>query len=38
MERLSRDLDDGSWEARYWDLLELGELDVGLRLVVSEFG
>ena len=36
MQRLSRDLDDGSWEARYGDLLELGELDVGLRLVVSE--
>ncbi len=36
MERLSRDLDDGSWEARYGDLLELDELDVGLRLVVVE--
>ncbi len=36
MERLSRDLDDGSWEARHGDLLELDELDVGLRLVVAE--
>ena len=36
MARLSRDLDDGSWEARYGDLLELEELDVGLRLVVCD--
>jgi SAM-dependent methyltransferase len=32
--RLRADLDDGTWEARNAELLELTELDVGLRLVV----
>lgn len=36
MERLRRDLDDGAWGERYGDLLELSELDVGLRLVVAK--
>jgi hypothetical protein len=35
LDRLRADLDDGTWEARNADLLELTELDVGLRLVVS---
>jgi SAM-dependent methyltransferase len=35
LERLRADLDDGTWEARNAELLELKELDVGLRLVVS---
>lgn len=33
--QLSRDLSDGTWEARYGDLLQQSELDVGLRLVVA---
>jgi SAM-dependent methyltransferase len=36
MERLRSDLDDGVWEERYSDLRAALELDVGLRLVVSE--
>jgi SAM-dependent methyltransferase len=34
LERLRADLDDGTWEARNSELLELADLDVGLRLVV----
>jgi SAM-dependent methyltransferase len=35
-ERLAADLESGAWEERYGHLRELDELDVGLRLVVSE--
>lgn len=35
MERLRRDLDDGSWNERNARLLGLSELDVGLRLVTA---
>lgn len=35
VERLHRDLDDGTWEERHGDLLDASELDVGLRLVVA---
>jgi len=34
--RLAADLESGAWEQRYGHLRELEELDVGLRLVVSE--
>ncbi|MBV8735041.1 MAG: SAM-dependent methyltransferase, partial [Solirubrobacterales bacterium] len=33
--RLRRDLEDGTWQRRYGHLLELNELDVGLRLITS---
>lgn len=33
--RLQRDLQDGTWQQRYGDLLERSELDVGLRLITS---
>ncbi len=36
-ERLAADLESGAWEESYGHLRELEELDVGLRLVVSEF-
>ena len=36
--RLAADLESGAWEERNADLRELQELDVGLRLVVSELG
>lgn len=36
--RLAADLESGAWEERYGHLLELQELDVGLRLVVCEIG
>ncbi|HVC07883.1 MAG TPA: class I SAM-dependent methyltransferase [Solirubrobacterales bacterium] len=35
--QLASDLESGAWDERYGDLLEQQELDVGLRLVVSEF-
>jgi SAM-dependent methyltransferase len=35
IERLRCDLMDGTWGARYGSLLQLGELDVGYRLVVA---
>jgi SAM-dependent methyltransferase len=35
IERLRRDLEDGAWSAQYGSLLQLGELDVGYRLVVA---
>ena len=35
-ERLAADLQSGAWEERYGHLRERDELDVGLRLVVSE--
>lgn len=36
MERLRQDLDDGTWSERNSGLLDLPELDVGLRLVVAK--
>jgi len=33
---VSRDLGDGSWDARHGTLRELSELDVGLRLIVAK--
>jgi SAM-dependent methyltransferase len=36
MERLQRDLDDGAWNERNTRLLDLPELDVGLRLAIAE--
>jgi hypothetical protein len=35
-DRLAADLESGAWEERYGHLREAPELDVGLRLVVSE--
>jgi SAM-dependent methyltransferase len=35
-ERLAADLESGAWEERYGQLRQLGELDVGLRLVTAE--
>nr|WP_228531221.1 MULTISPECIES: methyltransferase domain-containing protein [Myxococcaceae] len=35
VKRLTRDLQDGSWDARHGSLRTLEELDVGLRLVVA---
>lgn len=35
LDRLQRDLADGSWQRRYGHLLALDELDVGLRLVIA---
>jgi SAM-dependent methyltransferase len=36
MARLRADLESGAWQARYGHLLQLDELDVGVRLVVAE--
>ena len=36
MKRLRSDLDDGRWHARYPELAELHEIDLGYRLVVAE--
>lgn len=36
IERLARDIDDGSWDERYAHLRDKSELDVGLRLVVAD--
>jgi hypothetical protein len=36
MELLADDLESGAWERRNADLLELDELDLGLRLIVWE--
>ncbi|HUC05289.1 MAG TPA: class I SAM-dependent methyltransferase [Acidimicrobiales bacterium] len=36
MHRLERDLRSGAWAQRHADLLDLHEVDLGLRLVVSE--
>lgn len=33
---LSRDLEDGTWASRYRHLLDLEELDIGLRMVVTK--
>ncbi|HEX2070306.1 MAG TPA: class I SAM-dependent methyltransferase [Thermoleophilaceae bacterium] len=38
LDRLRRDLEDGTWDARYAELRERDELDVGLRLVVARVG
>jgi hypothetical protein len=35
IERLRRDLEDGTWDDRYGSLLTLSELDIGYRLVVA---
>jgi SAM-dependent methyltransferase len=37
-ERLAADLKSGTWEERYGYLREMEELDVGLRLILSEVG
>ena len=36
IKRLAADLDSGEWERRNGDLLELDELDLGYRIVVTE--
>jgi SAM-dependent methyltransferase len=36
--RLAADLESGAWEERYGHLRQQSELDVGLRLIVSELG
>ena len=36
--RLRRELDDGTWERRYGDLLTRSEMDLGYRLVTSNRG
>lgn len=36
LDHLARDLDSGAWQARHADLLGVGELDVGYRLVVTD--
>jgi SAM-dependent methyltransferase len=36
MERLKFDLDHGRWQAQYPELMDLGEIDLGYRLVISE--
>ena len=36
--RLRRDLEDGTWERRYGDLLSRSEIDLGYRLVISKNG
>jgi SAM-dependent methyltransferase len=38
LQRLAADLDSGAWEARHRALLDLGELDLGYRLIVAEIG
>lgn len=35
LERLRRDLDDGTWARRYGELLAMGDFDAGYRLVIS---
>jgi len=35
LSRLRRDLEDGSWNRRWGRLLELDELDIGCRVIVS---
>jgi len=36
--RLAADLESGAWEKRYGHLRDRDELDVGLRIVVSDLG
>lgn len=36
--RLERDLADGTWKRRFGHLLQLGELDMGYRLVIADCG
>jgi len=36
IERLAADLDSGEWERRNGALLELDELDLGYRIVVTD--
>src|SRR5437773_1343748 len=38
MDRLKFDLGHGTWHARYSELMELREIDLGYRLVVAELG
>jgi hypothetical protein len=35
IDRLRRDLESGAWERDHADLLDLEELDLGYRLVIS---
>ncbi len=35
LNRLRRDLEDGTWERRYESLLSRSEIDIGYRLVIS---
>jgi SAM-dependent methyltransferase len=35
LDRLRRDLDDGSWARRYGDLLDQPEIDLGYRIVIA---
>jgi len=36
LQELAEDLQDGRWESRYADLLELEQIDLGYRLLVTE--
>lgn len=38
LRKLADELADGTWSARFGDLLKLNELDLGLRLVMHELG
>jgi hypothetical protein len=35
LQRLQADLRSGTWDARYGNLRQLGELDCGLRLIIA---
>jgi len=35
LDRLRRDLEDGSWTRRYGDLLDQPEIDLGYRIVIA---
>lgn len=37
LDRLARDLDDGTWQRRYGDLLQRDALDLGYRLVIARW-
>jgi hypothetical protein len=36
LQKLKRDLETGTWERRYAELLTLDEYDAGYRLVIAE--
>ncbi len=38
LQRLAADLESGAWQARHSALLDLGELDLGYRLIVAQVG
>lgn len=38
LQQLKADLNSGAWAARYGDLMDLDELDIGYRLVVADIG